>query len=71
MPLTLEKKAAPGHDTRRRIESKLTHLMANGFWFCADCKRVTDRVEGENGQPAHCLHANCKSYRIHFQKAIL
>ena len=43
---------------KREIEKALT----NGFWSCQTCERMTEREEGEQGQPAHC--ARCGSPRI-------
>jgi hypothetical protein len=39
-------------------------LINQGFWFCADCKRICEREEGEQGQPAHC--GFCNSPRISY-----
>jgi hypothetical protein len=38
------------HDLQRRIET----VLMNGFWYCTDCDRMCERIEGEQGQPAHC-----------------
>jgi hypothetical protein len=35
---------------RRKIET----VLAEGFWYCTDCDARCDRIEGEQGQPAHC-----------------
>jgi hypothetical protein len=45
-----------------RIKEKLSEALWQGFWSCRDCDRMTERQEGENGQPAHC--SICGSYRI-------
>jgi hypothetical protein len=45
----------------------IEHLK-EGAWFCADCERRCERVEGENGQPAHCHR--CGSHRINFFKLL-
>ena len=36
--------------------------VLSGFWFCADCQDITERIEGEQGQPAHC--ERCGGHRI-------
>lgn len=63
------KKLRPSWETGRKIELRLTHLMATGFWFCLDCERVTERCEGENGQPHYCLH--CKGHNLRQQRPTL
>lgn len=51
---------------KRRIKSNLQRLFTAGFWFCNDCERVCERIEGEHGQPSHCSH--CQGYRIEFTR---
>jgi rubrerythrin len=51
-------------DLARATKEKISELFSAGFWFCRDCNRVCERVEGEHGQPSHC--ARCKSYRVEF-----
>lgn len=52
------------HDLQRRIE---TVLMA-GFWFCRDCDCMCERIEGEQGQPAHC--DRCGGHRIEWNPPV-
>jgi uncharacterized paraquat-inducible protein A len=39
-------------------------VLNNGSWLCDDCDSFCDRIEGENGQPAHCHR--CGGYRLKF-----
>lgn len=60
------KKVAPDWQVRRRIFGRLMlALEDNGGWWCQDCGQQTEREEGEQGQPAHCLR--CGSHRIRYQ----
>ena len=40
-----------------------------GYWYCTDCDAVCERVEGEQGQPAHC--AACGSHHIFFNPPVV
>jgi hypothetical protein len=68
MEATLKKTTTPGHDTRRRIFAALLGTLTLGFWWCDDCERVTERIEDDHGQPAHCSH--CGSHNIHHEKPL-
>jgi hypothetical protein len=61
-------KPASDGQIRRRILSRLLLALENGGWWCRDCERATDRVEGEQGQPAHC--ERCLSHRIEYQPPV-
>lgn len=37
----------------------LAEMTVRGFWFCRGCNSTTERIEGEQGRPAHC--AGCGS----------
>jgi len=50
------------------LNLRLTDLALNGFWFCHDCASVCERIEGEQGQPAHCKR--CRSHRIEWNRSI-
>jgi hypothetical protein len=52
------------HQLQRSIE---TVLMA-GFWFCHDCDCMCERIEGEQGMPAHC--DRCGGHRIEWNPPI-
>jgi len=52
------------HQIQRSVE---TVLMA-GFWFCHNCDCICERIEGEQGQPAHCHR--CHSPRIEWNPPI-
>jgi len=69
---TLEQKTPtmPMHGTRRRIFARLQHALTVGFWWCDDCDRVTERIEDDHGQPAHCGHPDCGSHRITYKKPL-
>lgn len=32
----------------------LGEMTVRGFWFCRACNSTTERIEGEQGRPAHC-----------------
>jgi len=40
---------------------------SEGYWWCYDCEKVTEREEGEQGRPAHCNR--CQSHRIRYVEA--
>jgi Zn finger protein HypA/HybF involved in hydrogenase expression len=50
----------------RQMACRVHQAMENGFWWCNDCQNITERVEGEQGQPAHC--EKCGSHRIQFSR---
>ena len=58
--------------TRQRhlaeLKSNLAKIFADGFWFCHDCDTKCERIEGEQGQPAHC--DRCGSARIDWNPPI-
>jgi len=53
---------------RRRILGRLLLSLQSGGYWCDDCEHETERVEGEQGQPAHCQR--CQSHRIEYQPPI-
>lgn len=58
--------ARAGHQLR----TTLTQMFSTGFWYCLDCRRATERIESDHGQPARCGHSNCRSTRIEWKKPI-
>ena len=46
----------------RQLKTCLAELFANGYWFCLDCQHTCERIEGEQGQSAHCNR--CGSPRL-------
>ena len=44
----------PPPDLAHQLQRRIEHVLMEGFWFCTDCDAMCDRIEGENGQPAHC-----------------
>jgi hypothetical protein len=54
--------------TKAQIESKLSDIFKNGFWYCLDCEGRCERIEGEQGQPSHC--DKCGSPRIRWNEPI-
>jgi DNA-directed RNA polymerase subunit RPC12/RpoP len=63
------KKAASRFTLSRPVaKTLLLSALSGPYWFCADCEKVTEREEGEQGQPAHCQR--CGSHRIQFQPAV-
>lgn len=57
--------ARAGHQLR----TTLTQMFSTGFWYCEDCRRSTERVESDQGQPAKC--GRCGSVRIEWKKPIV
>jgi hypothetical protein len=55
---------AIGEEIRQKLREKIDEILFCGSWFCNDCKRFCERIEGEQGQPAHC--DKCGSHRITF-----
>jgi hypothetical protein len=51
-----------------KMKRKLESVFLHGFWYCHDCERMIERIEGEQGQPAHCSH--CGSPRIDWNPPI-
>jgi DNA-directed RNA polymerase subunit RPC12/RpoP len=51
-----------------RLMARLTLALGSGGWWCTDCQQETERIEGEQGQPATC--DRCGSYRIQYQPPI-
>lgn len=54
---------------RERLKEAFRQALTNGYWWCNVCECICERIEGEQGEPAHCHR--CGSHRIEFQKAIL
>ena len=50
------------------LRARLIEMFSTGFWHCQDCDHSTERVEGEQGQPAHC--GRCGSHRIQWRDPI-
>lgn len=61
--------AAKAHHLRRRMLANFIGAVREGFWYCNDHDGLCDRVEGEQGQPAHC--SVCGSHRIEFHQPAL
>jgi len=51
---------------RRKLAKNISTVLMTGFWFCYGCDQMTEREEGEHGQPAHC--ERCGSCRIEYHK---
>jgi hypothetical protein len=62
------KSAATHLPVRRCLMARLTLALGTGGWWCTDCESQTERLEGEQGQPAAC--GRCGSYRISYQPPI-
>jgi hypothetical protein len=58
-------KPASDCQVRRRIFGRLLLGLSDGGWWCLDCEKQTERIEGEQGLPAHC--ERCLSHRIQYQ----
>ena len=52
----------------RSIRHSVEHVLLSGFWYCSDCDARCERIEGEQGQPAHC--DRCGSHRIEWNPPI-
>jgi uncharacterized paraquat-inducible protein A len=52
------------HQLQRNIET----VLMNGFYFCDDCDCMCERMEGEQGQPAHC--SRCGGHRINWNPPV-
>ena len=50
------------HALARSLKARIGQVLNSGYWFCHDCACMCERVEGEQGQPAHC--GTCRSPRI-------
>jgi len=37
-----------------QLLDRLERALTEGFWFCVDGGHTCERIEGEQGQPAHC-----------------
>ncbi len=37
-----------------KLKRQIQSIFEQGFWFCKDCDCRCERIEGEQGQPAHC-----------------
>jgi uncharacterized paraquat-inducible protein A len=55
---------AKADEIRQKLHCKISDVINNGSWLCNDCDSFCDRIEGENGQPAHCHR--CGGYRLKF-----
>lgn len=53
---------------RDQLKRNIESVLMNGFWFCADCDCMCERIEGENGQPAHC--DRCGGHRIAYNPPV-
>ena len=51
-----------------QIRTRVEHVLLNGFWFCHTCDARCERIEGEQGQPAHC--DRCGGHRIEWNPPI-
>jgi len=62
----------PGSDNGQtladQIKRNIAEVLASGFWFCKDCDCICERIEGEQGQPAHCNR--CCSPRIEWNPPV-
>jgi rubrerythrin len=55
--------AQPSHtDLADKLSRFFKDAALYGFWFCKSCDAPCERIEGEQGQPAHC--DKCGSPRI-------
>jgi transcription initiation factor IIE alpha subunit len=52
------------HSLIRKLKDSLEKSLNHGFWFCQACEARCERIEGEQGQPAHC--DLCGSHRIEY-----
>ena len=50
----------------RKLKSQLSQIFRDGFWYCNSCESRCERIEDENGQPAHC--DKCGSPRIDWNR---
>lgn len=50
------------------LKHKISEVLLNGFWYCYGCESITEREEGEQGQPAHC--GRCGSARVEWQPPV-
>lgn len=57
-------------EIRRRMNERFLNALKNGFWYCDDCERPTERIEDDHGQPAKCGHAHCGSSRITYHRPL-
>jgi uncharacterized paraquat-inducible protein A len=55
---------AKAEEIRQKLHRQISDVLANGSWHCQDCDRFCDRIEGENGQPAHC--SRCGGHKLNF-----
>ncbi|MGB7767415.1 MAG: hypothetical protein WBN22_00980 [Verrucomicrobiia bacterium] len=58
LPPAPPSQSALSHRIKRFIED----VLLDGYWFCNSCDMRCERLEGEQGQPAHCHR--CNSPRI-------
>lgn len=52
----------------QKLKRSIHQIFENGFWFCNDCDCICERIEGEQGQPAHCNR--CGGHRIEWNPPI-
>ena len=45
-----------------QLRCQIEEVFMSGFYYCNDCDCRTERIEGEQGQPAHC--SRCGGHRI-------
>ena len=55
-------------DLARSLRHRIEFVLLSGFWFCRDCDGMCERIEGEQGMPAHC--DRCGSYRIEWNPPV-
>ena len=60
----IEARAIVDYEMHGQLKSRVAQILTEGFWFCYGCDRSCERIEGEQGQPAHC--SRCKSPRIEY-----
>jgi uncharacterized paraquat-inducible protein A len=52
----------------RSLRHSIEHVLLSGFWYCRDCDARCERIEGEQGMPAHC--DRCGSHHIEWNPPI-
>jgi hypothetical protein len=63
MPRPLLPPAQPSHsEMAMKLKRFIEEAVNQGFWYCNDCHCSCERIEGEQGQPAHCHR--CKGHRL-------
>lgn len=62
-----ERTPASKYPLQRRLWARISHALESSGWYCLDCEKPTERIEGEHGQPAAC--ERCGSCRIEYHPA--